>query len=125
MATMQGHRKPDVHADAEGRYSMSWSDYEAGDYWRLVGADGKTEWYIKDPNGQVGSIANHTVVENGDGTITVSPSILAHGPNPYHGFLQNGVWSGGTDTAAGARFGGGGGPLPEHGRGGSTPVVKP
>jgi hypothetical protein len=112
---------PDVHADAEGRYLMSWSDYEAGDYWKLVSASGgKIEWYIKDPSGQLGSIANHTVVENGDGTITVSPSILAHGPNPYHGFLVAGNWSGGIDTTAGARYTGSGGRLPDHGRGGAS-----
>ena len=103
---------------------MRWSDYEPGDYWKLIDQNGKAKWYIKDPNGQIGSIAKHTVVENGDGTITVSPSILAHGPAPYHGWLQSGVWTGGIDTSAGAKYGGTGGRLPDHARGGAEPYPK-
>lgn len=105
---------PDVLPGPDGYHSIRWLDYESGDYWRLISSDGAVEWYIKDPNGQVGSIRNHTVTENGDGTITVSPSILANGPNPFHGSLQNGVWSGGTDATAQARQGGSGRPLPPH-----------
>lgn len=121
---MQGHRKPDVHADAEGYFAMTWDDYEPGDYWKMIQRPGQAEWYIKDPNGNVGSIRAHTVVENGDGTITVSPSILIYGPNGYHGFLQAGIWTGGTDTRAQARYSGSGNPLPAHGRGGVEPCVK-
>lgn len=65
-------------------------------------------WIVETPNGHGGSLANHTIVEHPDGTITVSPSILIfilEGPPPppgqpdtrprkelYHGYLEKGVW---------------------------------
>jgi len=62
-----------------GGYTPGVSEREAG--W----------WWIKDPTGYVGNLSPelHTVVEHEDGTITVSPSILA--PH-WHGFLEHGVW---------------------------------
>lgn len=56
---------------------------------------GQIVWWIKDPSGHVGRIPEHAVTEHEDGTITVSPSILAteaeHG-HDWHGFLENGIW---------------------------------
>ena len=53
-------------------------------------------WYAKSPNGFVANLGNHKVVENEDGTITVSPSIGIYGNTlgqfAYHGYLENGVW---------------------------------
>lgn len=68
-----------------------------GAYW--LDEDGT--WSVCTPNGRIGSLANHTVTEHEDKTITVSPSILvysrpAHGDvneRPgWHGFLEHGVW---------------------------------
>lgn len=52
-------------------------------------------WCIRAPNGDQGSLKDsvHTIIENTDGTITVSPSIQFLTGNRYHGFLRNGEWS--------------------------------
>ncbi len=44
------------------------------------------------------SLGKHTVVENPDGTVTVSPSILCYcskcgAPKDVHGFVNNSVWT--------------------------------
>ncbi|MBE3065619.1 MAG: hypothetical protein IMZ54_02410 [Acidobacteria bacterium] len=52
-------------------------------------------WMACTPNGHLGNLANHTVIEHEDGTITVSPSILVVGTKDealWHGFLEHGVW---------------------------------
>lgn len=57
--------------------------------------DERGVWMCVTPNGRLGSLANHEVVEHEDGTITVSPSILVSEP-PHrpsrHGYLEKGVW---------------------------------
>jgi len=55
-------------------------------------ADGK--FYCRTPDGRIGGLANHTITEHEDGTITVSPSILVDSGNGerWHGFLERGVW---------------------------------
>jgi len=72
-------------------------DPPAGAYWR----DEDGTWSVKTPNGRIGSLRNHTVVEHEDRTITVTPSILvhdrpAHGDGQerpgWHGYLEQGVW---------------------------------
>lgn len=47
------------------------------------------------PNGHIGGLANHEVIEHEDGTISVSPSILVSDGSGelYHGFLKRGVWN--------------------------------
>lgn len=56
------------------------------------------EWYIHWPEGLLGGLANHSVTEHDDGTITVTPSILTTGtdqngaPLQRHGFLTKGIW---------------------------------
>lgn len=61
-----------------------------GEYARLP--DGT--YYAATPNGHIGNLANHDVVEHDDGTITVSPSILVHAGTTevWHGYLERGVW---------------------------------
>lgn len=60
---------------------------QPGDYW-----NGPLGWAGKLPNGMRCGLAKHQITEHGDGTITVSPSILVHGEWPWHGFLERGVW---------------------------------
>lgn len=50
-------------------------------------------WLAVDPTGGALAITpkHHTVEEHDDGTITVSPSIVA--PSGWHGFLRAGTWS--------------------------------
>lgn len=70
--------------------------YEPGDYgWD----EGYQAWLACTPNGLLGSLANHEVTENDDGTISVSPSILVSGYSyeekkdiTWHGYLEHGVW---------------------------------
>lgn len=73
--------------------------YEPGDYGRWKGT-----WWVRVPNGAIGNVSKHTVVEHEDGTITVSPSILISGRRwdeaaqayqhreIWHGWLERGVW---------------------------------
>lgn len=96
---------------------------EPGDYVRIApvrAADGreftaeerdawwtKPYWICESPNGHGGSLANHTIVEHEDGTITVHPSIAIRHKKPgthaekyedivweelWHGFLERGIW---------------------------------
>ena len=61
-----------------------------------VTVDGKRTWMVRTPNGHMGNLAAHDVIENDDGTITVSPSICVtdgSGKELYHGFLKNGEWT--------------------------------
>jgi hypothetical protein len=64
-------------------------------YWKH---EGSGEWYIhfptEDGDGLLGGLANHTVVEHEDGTISVTPSIQTTGHNGQrHGYLTKGVWN--------------------------------
>ena len=69
--------------------------FAAGDYGR-IGPD--RVWHARPPKGHLGNLANHTVTEHEDGTITVSPSILISSsddegaPTVWHGYLERGVW---------------------------------
>lgn len=56
--------------------------------------DGKRTWMVRTPNGHLGDLGSHDVIEHDDGTITVSPSILVSDNTGelYHGFLEHGVW---------------------------------
>ncbi len=50
-------------------------------------------WFLYLPGAGIGALSKHTVVENSDGTITVSPSILMEGHlGKKHGYLENGIW---------------------------------
>jgi hypothetical protein len=51
-------------------------------------------WYIVCPNGDVCTIRDsHQVDEHENGTITVSPSIVAPHGGCWHGWLKHGVWT--------------------------------
>jgi hypothetical protein len=54
-------------------------------------------WFACTPNGLLGNLASHDVIEHEDGAITVSPSILVTSRNSggevaWHGYLEHGVW---------------------------------
>lgn len=62
-------------------------------YWKV----GNNEWLLYLPGCGIGNLRNHIVTENGDGTISVSPSIIvtAHDQDNLiqrHGYLTKGVW---------------------------------
>lgn len=89
---MKGTRLP----GEEDRYPMAPGSY---------GKTPRGTWECCTPNGRLGNLASHTVVEHDDGTVTVTPSILVH-PTPtvdeqgrpielpgWHGFLTRGEWS--------------------------------
>jgi hypothetical protein len=60
-----------------------------GDYWRAP-----TGWGCITPSGHTVNLDRHTVTENPDGTITVSPAITVREGKEevFHGILENGVW---------------------------------
>jgi Family of unknown function (DUF6527) len=72
-------------------------ELEPGDYCVRVDAETneRVAWVVT-PNGNgPARLDGWDLTEHEDGTITVSPSILAHesGNQPYwHGFLERGVW---------------------------------
>jgi hypothetical protein len=86
---MQGHRV-EFRPGFPGRYA------QPGDYCKVpdgVDPRGNGWWYIVDPTGGAGALdpAIHTITEHEDGTVSVTPSIVA--PLGWHGFLNHGVWS--------------------------------
>ena len=54
----------------------------------------KDRWWIYLPKCGCGDLSNHTVIENWNNTITVTPSILvkAHDNKQRHGYLEGGIW---------------------------------
>lgn len=79
--------------------NFSGIDPESICYWKH---EGLNEWYIHFPDrgagDLMGNLANHTVTENEDGTITVTPSILTWNKvERRHGFLTKGIWEGCAD----------------------------
>lgn len=64
---------------------------KAGEYGKHPGIG---IWYACTPNGLMGNLSNHEVIEHEDGSITVSPSILveSYGDDTWHGYLEHGVW---------------------------------
>jgi hypothetical protein len=77
----------------KGRRAEDHSDLTPGS-WLLVERNGVRTFLVNTPNGHVGDVSRHDVVEHDDGTITVSPSILVSDASgtQYHGFLERGVW---------------------------------
>lgn len=60
-----------------------------GAYWKSKSGT----WMCCTPNGLLGNLAKHDVVEHDDGTITVSPSILVWTESErWHGYLEKGVF---------------------------------
>lgn len=81
----------------EGRRVRDTEVFNPGDYGRHP-RDGN--WYACTPDGHLGNLSAHQVIEHDDGTITVSPSILVSMRDTekkvdvelYHGYLEHGVW---------------------------------
>lgn len=72
---MTGVRLPDgFECTIAELKELGYDSTPKGAFWK----DSNGEWAICTPNGRVGSIAKHTVVEHEDRTITVTPSILVH-----------------------------------------------
>ncbi len=72
-----------------------WGDNGVDGGYCPVVRDGVRTWMVRTPNGHLGDVGNHDVVEHEDGTITVSPSILVSNPQQgelWHGYLERGVW---------------------------------
>ena len=60
-----------------------------------INLDGEWTWMCNTPNGHLGNLRLHDVMEHEDGTITVSPSILVDRVGTgegWHGYLERGVW---------------------------------
>jgi hypothetical protein len=115
---MNGQRLPNgFECTTSELKALGFDSMPRGSYW----IDSAGAWAVCTPNGRVGSIAKHTVVDHEDGTITVAPSILVYaipgrtyepaeraalvenygldlveawerGKPEWHGFLERGVW---------------------------------
>lgn len=63
----------------------------------MYGLDRQNIWWarVPAPGFPMAALSDHLVVENADGTITVTPSILIEGQHGkvWHGYLKNSVWS--------------------------------
>lgn len=106
-----GRRRPDA-SDSELP-----DDIQPGDYWRVLGADGRPKtvtspgnltggvWHVVPPIGgpddwMLGRLELHTVREHEDGTISVRPgdgssnSILVSDGRgrSWHGYIEHGEW---------------------------------
>ena len=76
------------------------TDSVNGDYWKQHGI--WYGWCPADGKRLLCNLANHTITEHDDGSITVAPSILCGFQNPtddgqrkigsWHGYLEHGVW---------------------------------
>ena len=83
---MNGKRMPEdyqIHRLAPGEYAA-------------VNCDGGVRCFFAcSPDGRLANLAQHTVIEHEDGTISVSPSILVRGggdDGEWHGYLERGIW---------------------------------
>lgn len=103
--TFEGRRREDTRADRLPE------DLQHGDYWRVLqpstgepmtsGSDTNltgTVWMCAFDMG-IGTLSNHTVREEEDGTASIRPddgssnAVLIRGPlGEFHGYLEHGVW---------------------------------
>lgn len=77
------------------KFSKGWPSMvtKPGDYCKVprgIDPRGDGIWYAMAPNGNIGALIGHEIIEHEDRTITVSPSIVM--PLGWHGFLEHGVW---------------------------------
>jgi hypothetical protein len=93
--------------EVEGSVSELWKKREPGTFVRggVHGHEGSISLFLVLPNGAIGSVKNMgsqptwTIVQNEDGTYTVTPSIYANpgslNPNEpeWHGYLTDGVFT--------------------------------
>ena len=87
-----------LHGTRRDIDEREWETADLGDYGKLTHDNG-WHWYCRVPssfldNFGLCNLNKHEVVENADGTITVSPSILTWDGNghEWHGFLERGEW---------------------------------
>lgn len=85
-----------MRRDQKYQSAIDWRmSFDPGDYGK--GNDGR--WFARVPSENphfiAASLENHEIVENADGTITVSPSILMSigTGEEWHGYLKNGNWT--------------------------------
>ncbi len=75
--------------------TLPW-ELEPGDYCVRVADNGVRHAWVVTPNGNgPARLEGWTLGEHDDGTITMSPSILAHADgqhDEWHGYLEAGVW---------------------------------
>lgn len=86
----QGRRLPD---DSEIRALERPGDYFLKDGGTILWAIHPDTDLSEDPGAGYFTIdSSWSIVENDDGTVTVSPSIWINKPTGWHGFLERGVW---------------------------------
>lgn len=106
---MNGRRLADLE------YGRIHGEVQAGDYWKVLDADGAppastepsnltgTVWYVSAPMSYgyaISRLTKHTVREHDDGTITVAPGdgssnsilITGHRGEQWHGYIDHGEW---------------------------------
>jgi len=87
---VKGKRLPDGE-EPKNAGEYAWIPYST---WRFRPSflRGEGEWHLVAPDGRIGAIRNgsHTWVEDPDGAVTFSPSLVM--PSGWHGFLEHGVW---------------------------------
>lgn len=84
--SLVGTRQPDFPHGINN----DWTAWPPGSYGFCTTSGRTGGWWIVDPAGSFGRLANHDVVEHDDGTITVQPSIYR--ADGYHGWLRRGIW---------------------------------
>ena len=90
-----------VQEELRGRAATGYADFfgpDVGLWWPLAanfGNGATTSWHMRAPCGHRSVLdPGHEVAEHGDGTISVTPSLVcAHEGCGWHGFLKRGVWS--------------------------------
>jgi len=92
---LQGRRLPD--ADFKGAICLPHMD--PGDYMKVLVNPGGYTWYVTTPNGLLWNLANHTVREEDDGSISVKPGdgssnsiLVGTGDKSWHGYITRGLW---------------------------------
>ena len=91
---LAGTRLPDATLGEPGPGWELWDNgaCPVGSYMKVTTPETSgVVWYIRDPHGDIGSInpARHTVIEHGDDSISIDPSIAG---GDWHGYLEHGVW---------------------------------
>lgn len=78
--------------DLDGKYPIEIEpELKPGEYAKSVHG----LWCLRAPNGDSGTLkpSIHQIIENSDGTLTVSPSIQCETGQRWHGYLKAGIWT--------------------------------
>lgn len=91
--TTQGER---IYPNSEGQLTFT----APGQYGRRGDGVCMVSLPVRYPNGElvIGNLGSHEVIEEADGSLTVSPSILVQadrgdGNFSWHGYLELGIWT--------------------------------